>query len=216
MRALCDRHGAVLVFDETVTGFRFARGGAQALFGVTPDLATFGKGLANGLPLSVVAGRADLMRGMEEIFFSTTFGGETLSLAAARAVLDKLVAEPVLETIAARGTALLEGTRAAVVAHGLADVVQVSGHPAWSFVQLRAAGPYDALTLKTLFLQECLARGVLTLGTHTVCYALGEDDVAAVLAAYGEVFAILREALDHGDLHARLRGEVLQPLFRVR
>ncbi len=216
VRDLCTRHGTLLVFDETVTGFRFARGGAQALFGVAPDLATFGKGLANGLPLSVMAGRRDLMQGMEEIFFSTTFGGETLALAAARAVLDKLEREPVLETVAARGTALADGTRALARAHGLADVVQVSGHPTWTFVQLRAAGPYDPLALKTLFLQECLARGILTLGTHNVCYALTDEDVERVLAAYREVFAILRDAIDRGDLHARLRCEVLQPLFRVR
>jgi glutamate-1-semialdehyde aminotransferase len=156
------------------------------------------------------------MRGMEEIFFSTTFGGETLALAAARAVLAKLEAEPVLETIAARGAALREGTRAAVARAGLADVVQVSGHPAWSFVQFATAGAYDPLAVKTLFLQECLARGVLTLGTHNVCYALTDDDVAVVLAAYGEVFPILRAAIDAGDLHARLRCAPLQPLFQVR
>jgi glutamate-1-semialdehyde 2,1-aminomutase len=79
------RHGAVLVFDETITGFRYANGGAQQLFGVTPDLATFGKGLANGYPVSAVAGRREIMKLMEEIFFSFTFGGEALSLAAARA-----------------------------------------------------------------------------------------------------------------------------------
>lgn len=73
----------MLVFDEMITGFRFAPGGAQELFGVVPDLATFGKGMANGYPLSAIAGRAEIMDWMEEVFFSFTFGGETLSLAAA-------------------------------------------------------------------------------------------------------------------------------------
>lgn len=78
VKELTHKHGALLVFDETITGFRYANGGAQQLFGVTPDLATFGKGLANGYPVSAVAGRADVMQLMEEIFFSFTFGGETL------------------------------------------------------------------------------------------------------------------------------------------
>ena len=83
VQALTKKAGAVLVFDETITGFRYALGGAQEKFGVTPDLATFGKALANGFPLSAVAGRKDIMMEMEHVFFSFTMGGETLSLAAA-------------------------------------------------------------------------------------------------------------------------------------
>src|SRR5574341_817412 len=82
VRELSRQHGAVFIFDETITGFRYANGGAQEYFGVTPDLATFGKGLANGYPVSALAGKAEIMRLMEEIFYSFTFGGETLSLAA--------------------------------------------------------------------------------------------------------------------------------------
>jgi glutamate-1-semialdehyde 2,1-aminomutase len=111
VRALADRHGCVLVFDETITGFRFHEGGAQALFGVTPDLATFGKGLANGFPLSAVAGRREIMAEMEEVFFSFTMGGEAVSLAAAKAVLDKLVREPVIATLRSRGSCRSAATR---------------------------------------------------------------------------------------------------------
>ena len=87
--------GALLVFDETITGFRYARGGAQEIFGVIPDLSTFGKGIANGFPLSAVVGRRDVMMEMEEIFFSGTFGGELLSLTAAKVVLQRHLAEDV-------------------------------------------------------------------------------------------------------------------------
>src|SRR2546422_4445450 len=76
VRDLTHRHGALLVFDEIVTGFRFGLGGAQEYFGVTPDLACFGKGMANGLPISAIVGRADVMKLFEEVFFSFTFGGE--------------------------------------------------------------------------------------------------------------------------------------------
>ena len=90
LKDLAHRHGALLIFDEIITGFRWSIGGAQAHYGVTPDLACFGKAMGNGMPISAVVGRADIMRLMEDIFYSGTFGGETLSLAAAIATIDKI------------------------------------------------------------------------------------------------------------------------------
>lgn len=78
-----------MIFDEVITGFRFSKGGAQELFNVTPDLSTFGKGIANGFPLSAVVGRREIMKEMENVFISGTFGGELLSLTAAKYVLQK-------------------------------------------------------------------------------------------------------------------------------
>lgn len=208
-------HGAVLVFDETITGFRFANGGAQELFGVTPDLATFGKGLANGYPVSAVAGRADVMKLMEEVFFSFTFGGELLSLAAAAATLDKLRREPVVATIAQRGEAILARTRELVVKHDCGAFLSLSGHPAWSFLLMADAGKCTMWELKTLFEQEMFARGVLAYGTHNLSYAHGDAEVAKLIGTYDEVFPILRRAVDCGS-SGLLRCEPLQPLFRVR
>ena len=111
VKELAHQHGALLVFDETITGFRFANGGAQELFGVTPDLATFGKGVANGYPLSAVRGRADVMQLMEEIFFSFTFGGETLSLAAALATMTKLQSRTGDGDTGGAGTQVARGRR---------------------------------------------------------------------------------------------------------
>jgi glutamate-1-semialdehyde 2,1-aminomutase len=216
LKAMTHRHGALLVFDETITGFRFANGGAQELFGVTPDLATYGKGLANGYPLSAVAGRADVMRLMEEIFFSFTMGGETLSLAAAKATLDKLKREPVLKTIAARGQAVVEGAAAIIAENRLGDFVSLAGRPCWSFVLIKDTPDYTSYEIKTLFLQEMLARGVLTLGTHNMSYAHTEADVAKLLAAYREVMPILGEAVRHRALKQLLKCAPLQPLFKVR
>ncbi|TFV91755.1 aminotransferase class III-fold pyridoxal phosphate-dependent enzyme [Oxalobacteraceae bacterium OM1] len=216
VKALAHEHGALLVFDETVTGFRYANGGAQEYFGVTPDLATFGKGVANGYPLSVIAGRADVMRLMEEIFFSFTFGGEALSLAAALATLEKLQREPVLSTLAERGADLLRRVQGLIDKHRLADVFTLSGHPAWSFLQMRDAGGYTAWEIKTLFLQEMFARGILTLGSHNMCYAHGPNDIDQLLNAYDEVMPILRSALDDRSLSAMLKCASLEPLFKVR
>jgi len=97
VKELAHKNGALLIFDETITGCRFAKGGGQELFNVIPDLATFGKGIGNGFPLSAVVGRRDIMLLMEDIFYSGTFSGETASLAAAKVVLEKIRDESVVE-----------------------------------------------------------------------------------------------------------------------
>ncbi len=215
VQALCRREGALLVFDETITGFRYAAGGAQELFGVTPDLATFGKGLANGYPVSAVAGRADVMKMMEEVFFSFTFGGETLSLAAALATLQKVQREPVIPTMKARGERLLRDAQAAIDRHGLADVLSLSGHPTWSFLLFQDGRGHTLWEIKTLFMQEVFRRGVLAYGTHNMGYAHSEADLDRLATVYDEVFGVLAGGLKTG-IRPLLECEVLQPLFKVR
>lgn len=216
VKDLAHRHGALLAFDETITGFRFSNGGAQELFGVTPDLATFGKGIANGYPLSAVAGRADVMKLMEEIFFSFTMGGETLSLAAAKATLEKLKREPVTAKLAKLGRQALDGTAGVISDNGLSDAISLSGHPAWGFLNFRDAGGYSSFEIKTLFLQEVFARGILTFGTHNISYAHTEADIERLTTVYREVMPILADAVHNRALKQHLKCEPLQPLFKVR
>jgi glutamate-1-semialdehyde 2,1-aminomutase len=213
---LTRQHGALLVFDETITGFRYANGGAQEYFGVTPDLATFGKGLANGYPVSAVAGRRDLMKMMEEIFFSFTFGGETLSLAASAATLDKLLRENVCAQIAARGQTLIDGIKQRIGHHGVVDFISIAGHPSWSFLLLKDMPGVSQWEIKTLLLQELFARGILSLGTHNLSYAHTVGDIDRLLTVYDEVFPLLRAGALEGKMSELLRCEPLQPLFRVR
>lgn len=216
VRALATKAGAILVFDETITGFRFSNGGAQALFGVTPDLTCLGKGIANGYPLSAVCGRADLMKYMEEVFFSFTMGGETLSLAAACAAMDKMEREPVTATLAERGQALLDGAQPLIDKHGLSEVLSLSGHPSWSFMSFADGLGASSFEIKTLFMQEVFARGVLAYGTHNMSYAHSEADIARLLAVYDEVFGIIAAAGDRNGVRAALRCDPLVPLFKVR
>jgi glutamate-1-semialdehyde 2,1-aminomutase len=217
VKALTSRHGALLVFDETITGFRYANGGAQERFGVIPDLAAFGKGVANGYPLSVVAGRGDIMRLMEEVFFSFTFGGETLSLAAASATLDKLRREPVIATLRSRGILLLAGLRGLIERHALGGVLGATGDPTWSFLVVADAPRYSRYELKTLLLQEFFARGILMIGTHNLSYATNESDIERLLRAYDEAFVVLSQMLrDNAPLDRYLHCEPLTPLFAVR
>jgi glutamate-1-semialdehyde 2,1-aminomutase len=216
VKDLAHSHGALLVFDETITGFRYANGGAQELFGVTPDLATFGKGLANGYPVSAIAGRAEIMKLMEEIFFSFTFGGETLSLAAALATLAKLKREPVVETLRNRGQTVLDGVQSLIAKHGIGDFVMIGGHPAWSLMTIKDAGPYTLWQIKTLYMQELLTRGILTIGSHNMSYAHSEGDVRSLLETYDAVLAVLADAVRNGCLEEKMLCRPLEPLFKVR
>jgi len=216
VQALCRDHGVVFILDEMITGFRFAKGGAQELFGVTPDLSTFGKGLANGYPLSAIVGRADIMALMEDVFFSFTMGGEALSLAAAQAALDKIAREPVVEQLNERGTRVVDGLRQRIIDHKVEHTFSVAGRPCWSFLLINPAGTYTDWDIRTYLLQEMFERRVLMLGTHTMSYAHTDADVDKLLAAYDEILPATRDAVADGTLETRLRCEPLKPLFKVR
>ncbi len=205
--------GALLVFDEMVTGLRFARGGAQEAFGVTPDLATFGKGLANGMPLAALVGRRELMQAMGEVFVSGTFGGETLSLAAGRAVLDKVDREQVPKRLAERGRVLLEALEGLAAPRAW---LGVGGHPSWSFLHFHPVGPYSEWEVKTLFQQESAAAGVLCLGTHNLSWAHTPDLLETLVDTYRTVCDQVDRAIASETLLEALRGPVLEPLFRLR
>lgn len=216
VRELAHKNGALFIFDETVTGFRFSNGGAQEYFGVTPDLATFGKGLANGYPVSAVAGRADIMKLMEEVFFSFTFGGETLSLTAALATMKKMEREPVIETIWRQGAKAKKAVEAMIAKHGLSDVLSVKGKDCWSFLIFKDTETYSQWEIKTLFLQEMFAKGILTIGTHNMSYSHSDSDIERLGSAYDNAFGVIREVLTEKTLDKRLKTKPLVPLFKVR
>lgn len=216
VRALTERHGVVLVFDEIITGFRVALGGAQAKSGVTPDLACFGKAMGNGMPISAVVGRTDIMKGMEEIFFSATFGGETLSLAAAIATIDKLERDNVPERLGARGAKLMEGINLELADKGLGDVLAFGGESWWPRLAL-SNPPVEAGVLNSLLRQEFVANGLLIGASLNLCLAHDDDGVTAeTVAGVGRAAAVVRAALDSADPAAYLRGDKIQPTFAVR
>ncbi len=213
LRKLCDERGVVLVFDEMWTGFRLDLGGAQARYGVTADLACFSKAVANGMPLSVLTGRREIMRLCErDVFFYTTFGGEALSLAAARATLDELRARDVPAVLAARGRRLKAGVNA--IAHDLGmDYVECVGLDCRSLVTFHErAGP--PLELKSLAQQELVKRGILWSGFHNLSYSHSELDIDYALAAYREVLALLADAVSRREVRQSLRGAPVEPVFR--
>jgi glutamate-1-semialdehyde 2,1-aminomutase len=129
IRAKCDEYGMVFILDEVKTGFRVARGGAQELYGIVPDLATYAKSLGNGYPIAALGGRREIMeiigRGVAQ---GGTFNNNRCGVAAADATLDLIQKQPILETIARRGRRLMDGLRQ--IFEGAGIQVSVNGHPA--------------------------------------------------------------------------------------
>lgn len=213
LRELCHKNGSLLIFDEMWTGFRLALGGAQEFFGVRADLMTFSKAVANGMPISILAGRQEVMRLCEkDIFFFTTFGGEALSLAAAKATITELRDKRVPEVLARQGKKLKDGYNDIARTLGM-DYTSCVGFECRTLVTFDAkVGP--PLEMKSLLQQEMIRRGVIWGGFHNMSYSHSDEDIAHVLAAYREVLPILKHAVEEQSVRSMLRGEPLEPVFR--
>lgn len=215
VRSLADKHAAILIFDEVVTGFRLAMGGAQEHYGVTPDLAALGKGMANGMPLSAVVGKAEIMRLADEgAFVSLTFGGEALSLAAGLATIDELKKRDACRHAAMLGSRLHDGAKALICEQKMDDVAYVSGTTVMPALFFRAWGEVSANDVLALFQQEVIDRGVLFLGVNYFCASHTEADVGVALEAYAQGFARLNDLKRGAPVKSLLRGETYRPIFK--
>lgn len=216
LRELATHYGVVLVFDEIITGFRLHMGGAQAHYGVTPDLACFGKSMGNGMPIAALVGKREIMRKVEDIFFSTTFGGEVLSIAAALATIEKLKRENVIARLWARGDKLRDSANATLRQRGLGEFVSFGGEGWWPRIKM-GGGPVEANLLTSLLRQEFNANGLLLGASFNLSLAHDNDTVAAeTISAIDTAAGAVRDALDSPDPAARLRGKQVQPTFSVR
>ncbi|WFB10986.1 glutamate-1-semialdehyde 2,1-aminomutase [Streptomyces sp. LX-29] len=220
LRELADRHGCVLIFDEMITGFRWSEAGAQGLYGVTPDLSTFGKALGNGFAVSALAGRRDLMeRGglrhsRDRVFLlSTTHGAETHSLAAAMAVLTTYVEEGVTARLHALGERLAAGVRDAAATMGVGDHILVRGRASNLVFATLDENRQPSQQYRTLFLRQLLAGGVLA-PSFVVSSALDDVDIDRTVDVVAQACAVYRKALDAADPTPWLAGRPVKPVFR--
>jgi glutamate-1-semialdehyde 2,1-aminomutase/spore coat polysaccharide biosynthesis protein SpsF len=216
VKELAHRHGALLIFDEICSGFHFGLGGAQKYFGVTPDLAAFGKAMGNGFPIACVVGRSDVMKVFEEVFVSFTFAGEVASMAAAMKVLDILEGTDALARMEHHGRRLKDGFNSLAKAAGLEARLQCVGYPRWSLLKFKDAAGKDCLLTRSLFSQEAVKRGILMLVTHNMTAAHDDRAIEQTLESYAAVFKTLAVWLSDADAARHLDGPMIQPVFRVR
>lgn len=211
---LARRNGALLIFDEIITGCRLELGGAQARFGVVPDLACFGKGMANGYPLSAVVGRRDVMELFDEVFFSFTFGGETLSLAAAIATIHEMQQTDVIPHLWGQGRKLKDGYNTLARNFGVERYTECIGLAPRTVITFKDEEGTGSLPLQSLFQQECLKRGVLFAAGHNLCYSHSDQDVDHTLRVYRTALEILAQAIGEDDISDKLEGQPIEPVFR--
>lgn len=217
VKAITHRHGALLIFDEICSGFHFGLGGAQQIFGVKPDLATFGKAMGNGWPISCIVGRRDVMQVFEDAFVSFTFAGDVSAMAASMKVLDILESGDAYARMSAAGTKLFDGALVMAREANLESNFVLRGHPHWPvFSFVNENGDDDPIT-RAFWIQELTRRGVLILTTFNISSALNEECVTRVLEAFAHAFKRIARAKSLGvDLTLWLDGPPCTPAFKAR
>ncbi|MFD4346769.1 glutamate-1-semialdehyde 2,1-aminomutase [Streptomyces coelicoflavus] len=220
LRELADRHGCVLVFDEMITGFRWSEAGAQSLYGVVPDLSTFGKALGNGFAVAALAGRRELMErgglrhpGERVFLLSTTHGAETHALAAAMAVQATYVEEGVTARLHALGERLAAGVREAAAGMGVGEHVVVRGRASNLVFATLDEDRQPSQRYRTLFLRRLLTGGVLA-PSFVVSGALSDADIDQTVDVVAQACAVYRKALDAADPTPWMGGRAVKPVFR--
>ncbi len=216
---VCRKNGAVLIFDEMITGFRWHNGGAQKYHNIIPDLSTFGKALGNGFSIAALVGKRDIMRlgGMhhdkERVFLvSTTHGAEGHSLAAAMETMRTYRNEPVIETLWKQGEKLAAGINAAVKKHNLEKQVVVFGRPCCLVYGTRDGSGNPSQPLRTVLIQELMKRGILA-SSLVLSYSHTDEDIDRTVAAFDGALEVYRAAMDNG-IEKYLIGRPVKPVMR--
>ena len=200
VRKLTEKHGCLMIFDEMVTAFRLANGGAQEYFGVVPDLACIGKGMANGMPLSAVVGKREYMQRLPACGFGMTFRGETFSLVAAKTVLELLKREPVCQHLADVGRKVREQFKEVSKRVGVHCVL--AGPEARMTIEFHDCGELPQANVRSLFLQECLKNGVMTNGTLLPSFAHDDQAIAESMVAFEAALKVVASAIESGRIDA--------------
>jgi glutamate-1-semialdehyde aminotransferase len=199
LRDWCNKHGTILIFDEIITGFRYDLGGAQALYGVTPDLACFGKAMANGMPISALVGKKEIMSLMNtpDVFYSGTFFGETLSLAAAIATINKMEREDVIGYVTTTGIHLEREILKLINKYGLQEHIKLTG---WYTNQhIEFLGEYKD-QMRAMFLSGMAQNGVLIINSNVLSYTHHAPEIKRIVTAYDATLGLIGLGVKSGHI----------------
>jgi len=217
LKKIVKKNNSLLIFDEIITGFRFGLGGAQKYFKVVPDIACFGKSMGNGMPISAITGKKFIMKKMEDIFFSGTFAGETLSIAASLAVINKMEKFPVIKYIWDYGKRLRMEINKLIKRNKLQHIIKLQGKDPWVFVNFFDTNVYDKYQIITFFKKLMLQNGVLISNSHNICYAHNKTDMHIILNAYQQTLLKLKKAINNKNLQNEIKDcKLVNPIFSVR
>jgi glutamate-1-semialdehyde 2,1-aminomutase len=220
LKELCEKNGALLIFDEVVSGFRFALGGVQEMIGVTPHLSAFGKAMANGFSVSALVGQREFMRlgggdhDQERVFLlSTTYGGETHSLAAAIACISELRRLDAISHFWKTGQALMDGVNRVAAEVGAESYISTTGYgckPGFAFRDEN--GEVSALA-RTVFLQETIKKRLL-MPYVVPSLAHTPEVIEFALDAIRHALLVVKNSAEGPGLASVLKGSCVKPVFR--
>lgn len=213
---MAHKYGAVAIFDEVVSGFRYAIGGGSELYGVNPDLASYGKGCANGMPISFIAGKKEIIKLIEQgVFISTTFGGDALSMAGALATVKEMQEKDVMGHAWKLGQIMLDGLKELVKKHGVEQAVSVSGLAPHCGVAFEGVGSLNYLDINSIYSKVMLENGILCVAINNISFSHTEEDIKKYLDAADKAFAEIKKAIDKDSLDGILPdGARVNPIFK--
>jgi glutamate-1-semialdehyde 2,1-aminomutase/spore coat polysaccharide biosynthesis protein SpsF len=214
VKDLTHKNRALLIFDEVITGFRLSLGGAQEYFKVVPDLACFGKAMGNGFPISAIVGKEEVMKLFKEVFFSFTFGGEIISIAASITTIKEIKEKNVIFYLWEQGRKIRDGYNILVREYGLQKYTQCIGYPSRTIITFKNDKNQNWWELKSLFQQECIKRGILFTGNHNICFSHTSKDIDYTLRVYRTVLEIIKDAIKKNKVKELLKGQPVKPVFR--
>ena len=216
LKKICKKQNIVLIFDEVISGFRIDIGGAQKFYGVTPDLSCFGKSMANGYPLSALVGKRKIMRLMEDIFFSTTFGGDTIALVAALATIKKMQDLNVITKVKKHGTKLIKSINIILLKHNMQDYISISNIEWWPQLIINSKLIDDSLFISILR-QEFLKNGLIIGSTFNLCYEHTNDKIyKETLSKFEKSMISVKSFISSNNPSQYLKGNLIQKTFQVR
>jgi glutamate-1-semialdehyde 2,1-aminomutase len=219
LKKLCHDNGALIILDEIITGFRWHLNGAQKLYGVVPDLSTFGKAMANGFSLSALVGKKEIMElgglhhDKERVFLlSTTYGAEYHTLAAAIETMRVYKNEQVVERLYEQGEKLRQGINNSVQELGLGGYFEITGRPCCMVFATKDQQNQHSQPFRTLFLQETINRG-LVMPSLIVSYSHTDQDIKETVDKVHDALIIYKKALNEG-VEKYLNGKSVKPVYR--
>jgi glutamate-1-semialdehyde 2,1-aminomutase len=212
LKDLAHKNGTLLIFDEVLTGFRLANGGGQELLGVEADMVAFGKAIGNGTPLAAITGKEEYMKKFNDIFYSTTYGGETLSIAAGIAVIDEFLHQDVVKHCWNIGQQLKDGVNKIGKEIGLE--VEWKGLPVRGAITFSETNGYSKNLIHSIFLQECIKQGVLFgPGESLICYSHNVLDVKNTMLAIEKSLKKISDGISNNNLQKILEGEQMKSVM---
>ena len=220
LKSLCEKNGALLIFDEVVSGFRFSLGGAQEMVGVTPHLSAFGKAMANGFSVSALVGQREFMEiggidhEQERLFLlSTTHGGETHSLAAAIASINEIKTHNIIDHFWTIGQLFMDGVNKAAKDIGAEQYVETKGYGVKPGIVFKDETGQVSMAARTLFLQETIKGGLL-IPYMVPSFSHKKETIEFAIERIRDALGVMKSAAEGPGMASFVKGNMVKPVFR--